>query len=73
MVTILRLPRESALLTAVLIVTAVIVLFGTRAQETGSPLAAGWFDAAAVSLIGLATLRRALVWVTVIGVTSLGP
>lgn len=70
-VTVVLLPRESALLTATLIVTAVVVLYTTRAQETGSPLAAGWFDAAAVSLIGLATLRRALLWGAAIGIASL--
>ncbi len=70
-VTIVMLPRESALLTGCLIVTAVAVLYTTKGQETGSPLAAGWFDAAAVSLIGLATLRRALLWAATIGVASL--
>lgn len=59
--TAVRIPREPVVLTAVMVATAVVVLFTTRAQEAGSPLAAGWFDAAAIAFIGMATLRRALV------------
>lgn len=69
-VALFRIPRESVALTVTVLATAVVVLVTTRAQEPGSPLAAAWFDAAAVSTIGLATLRRALWWIATIGVVS---
>ncbi len=68
--TVIRPPRETTLLTATLVVTAVAVLWTTKAQEAGSPLAAAWFDAAAVSTVGSATLRRALVWLAAVGAVS---
>lgn len=59
--TAIRIPREPVVLVVVMVVAAVVILFTTQAQEAGSPLAAGWFDAVAITFIGMATLRRALV------------
>ncbi|MFN8124954.1 MAG: hypothetical protein U0R64_00360 [Candidatus Nanopelagicales bacterium] len=60
-VTWAMIPAEPWMLAVVMVVTAVVVMGATQAQEAGSPLAAGWFDAAAITFVGMATLRRALV------------
>lgn len=66
-----RVRHAAVVLTGTLTATAVAVLAITRALEVGAPLAAGWFDAAAVSVLAVATLRRALMGVVGVGLVAL--